>query len=133
MSQKRWDFHECVEEMIASCEKIISVADGIEKESLLRDRLTYDAVLWNIHRLGWAVYSLPKAVYDLYPEIEWNQVVAVGFAIEKSHFLWRVDDKLVWSIIQDTVPKLLSSVQKMRDGLSLKEKEHFIALEKSGV
>jgi uncharacterized protein with HEPN domain len=58
-----------------------------------------------------AAKSLPDQLLQRYPEIEWHAVRAIGNVIR--HEYERVEPRLLWRTIRESLPRLASVVEKM--------------------
>jgi len=75
--------------------------------------LTYDATLRNIQLIGEAATHIPSGVREAHPEIPWRAIV--GTRNRLAHSYLTISDDVIWTIIQDAIPKLLPSLQSMLD------------------
>jgi uncharacterized protein with HEPN domain len=69
---------------------------------------------WMVYQLqiiGEATNAVSKERLNRYPDIPWNQVV--GFRNLVVHEYFRVSLNLVWSIVQNNIPPLKSTVERM--------------------
>jgi len=73
--------------------------------------LTYDATLRNIQLIGEAATHIPSGVREAHPEIPWRAIV--GTRNRLAHSYLTISDDVIWTIIQDAIPKLLPSLQSM--------------------
>ena len=70
--------------------------------------------VWIVHHLqviGEAANALSKELIDRYPETPWAQIVAFRNLVVHEYF--RVSLNLVWSIVQNNLPYLKSTVEMM--------------------
>ena len=123
MSSKIWPVPKCVEVMMRCCKRILSSAEGQDRSTLLKDTIPHDAILWNIHLMGWGVYSLSKEVCEVYPQVNWALIMALGYGIEKTEVCWDIDNEVVWFLIEDVIPKLLPVLEEMQQTFSGQEEE----------
>ena len=106
--------HDYVNDMIEYCEEILNDTKGLDQELFFADRWIFSSTLLNLIRIGWAAHSLPRSMFDLYPSVNRKRVVAVGYILEKHRSSWDIKDKLIWLMIQDTIPKLLLVLKKLQ-------------------
>ena len=111
---KKYTERECVEDMIEYCENILDFTKGLDREDFLSDRWTYTSTQCMFLKMGWAIYNLPRDIFDLYPEIDRRRIVAVGYMMGKSRSRWSVDGNLLWLMVQETVPRLLAVLKTIQ-------------------
>ena len=96
-----------LESMVEYCEIALDVIKGMDRETVLADDYTYTVTKCTLFKIGWSAYNLPRDMFDLYPEVDRSYLIAVGYMMIKSESTWTIDGKLVWSMVQDTIPALL--------------------------
>ena len=106
--------HEYVNEMVKCCEEILSDTKGLDQKRFFADRWIFFSTLLNLIRIGWAAHSLPRSMFDLYPRINRRRIVAVGYILEKHRSSWNIEDKLIWLMVQETIPKLLPVLKTLQ-------------------
>lgn len=70
--------------------------------------------VWIVHHLqiiGEAANALSPELCDRYPDIPWAQIVAFRNMIVHEYF--RVDQALVWRIVETNLPLLKATVEQM--------------------
>ena len=111
---REWRFY--VNDMIEFGEKVLSYTEGMDQDAFIADGLTYDATLRNLELIGEAATHIPSEVRDAYPEIPWRAIV--GARNRLAHAYLGIRDDVIWTIIQDAVPKLLPALRKLLDTTS---------------
>lgn len=106
---REWRFY--VKDMIQFAEKIQSFTDGMDQDSFVSDALTYDATLRNLELIGEAATHIPDAVRKANPEVPWRTIV--GTRNRVVHGYLGIDDDLLWDIIQNDIPVLLSALRRI--------------------
>ncbi|MGR6087538.1 MAG: HepT-like ribonuclease domain-containing protein [Arcticibacter sp.] len=96
-----------VADMIESAEKIISYTDGFSFEEFINDDKTVDAVIRNFEIIGEAANRLPDEFKTANPQIEWSTLR--GFSNRIVHDYFGIDYSIVWNIIKNYLPGLLTS------------------------
>jgi uncharacterized protein with HEPN domain len=96
-------------EILARIERL--QASGIDEARLRGNPWDQDAVVRNLEVIGEASKRLSKATRDLAPEVPWSRLA--GFRDVAIHGYDRVDIGRVWSILQNDLPALKSSVRKL--------------------
>ena len=105
MSERRWDIY--VRDMLDCCTRIGDYTAGIGRDELIRARLFYDAVLWNIAVLGEAANNVPDAVQQAHTEIPWPDITGTRNRIV--HGYGSIREQIVWEIVSGGVAKGLWS------------------------
>lgn len=100
-----------VQDMMEFGAKILSYTEGMDQETFIADKRTYDAVLHNIELVGEAATHVPGWVRDAHPEVEWRRIVATRNRI--AHGYLGIDDDVVWDIIQTDIPDLLPKLRRL--------------------
>ena len=121
MPHRMWSEQKSVEVMMECCKRILSVAEGHDRSTLLEGGVPHDAILWDIRLMGWGVYSLTKEVCQVYPLAKWKLIMALGYGIEKAEGRWDIDYEVVWFLIEDAIPKLLPVLEEMQNTFSQEE------------
>ena len=97
-----------LEDVLCACRKIGRFTQGMTLESFTADELTYDAVLRNLEVIGEAAKRVPEPTRQQMPDVPWRAIA--GFRDFLAHAYFALDNTIVWSAVQDEVPKLGESV-----------------------
>ena len=100
-----------LEDIIESAEKILQYTKGISFEEFSKDNKTVDAVIRNFEIIGEASNLLPDELKDKYSEIDWHRIR--GFRNRIVHDYFGVDLQIIWKIILDQIPGLISEISKI--------------------
>ena len=100
-----------LEDIIESAEKILQYTKGISFEEFSKDNKTVDAVIRNFEIIGEASNLLPDELKDKYSEIDWHRIR--GFCNRIVHDYFGVDLQIIWKIILDQIPGLISEISKI--------------------
>ena len=111
---REWRFY--IQDMIEFSEKALSYTEGMDRDAFIADGLTYDATLRNLELIGEAATHIPSEVREAYPEIPWRAIV--GARNRLAHAYLGIRDDVIWTIIQDAVPKLLPALRNLLDTTS---------------
>ena len=106
-----WRFY--VTDMIAFAERIRAYTSKLDQAAFVDDSVTYDATLRNLELIGEAATHIPSAIRDQHPEIPWRAIIAARNRLAHSYL--SVDDDIIWTIIQDAIPKLLPALRVLLD------------------
>ncbi len=107
--QREWRFY--VADMIKFSENVLSYTSGMDQATFVADTLTYDATLRNLELIGEAATHVPNTVRDAYPAIPWRAIIGVRNRL--AHGYLSMNEDLIWSMIQDAVPKLLPELENL--------------------
>ena len=100
-----------LEDIIESAEKILQYTKGISFEVFSKDNKTVDAVIRNFEIIGEASNLLPDEIKDKYSEIDWHRIR--GFRNRIVHDYFGVDLQIIWKIIFDQIPSLITEITKI--------------------
>jgi len=100
-----------LEDIIESAEKILQYTKGISFEVFSKDNKTVDAVIRNFEIIGEASNLLPDEIKDKYSEIDWHRIR--GFRNRIVHDYFGVDLQIIWKIIFDQIPGLITEITKI--------------------
>ncbi|MEX0967659.1 MAG: HepT-like ribonuclease domain-containing protein [Bacteroidia bacterium] len=99
-------------DMLDAISAILAFSGGLSYEDYLRDRKTRDALYRNIMVLGEAVHRLPHQFILAHPEIEWKKIESTRNALV--HGYDKIDDRIVWNIIQNILPGLKVQLENLK-------------------
>jgi uncharacterized protein with HEPN domain len=105
-----------VKDMRTAVADIVSYVDGYDYDRFLADKKTVDAVLRNFEILGEAAGRVPPEMRALAPDIEWQLVKDFRNVI--AHFYRGIDLELVWDVIQNRLPALAQSLDRLTEKLA---------------
>lgn len=111
---REWRFY--IQDMIEFGQKVLSYTEGMDQDAFIADGLTYDATLRNLELIGEAATHIPIEVREAYPEIPWRAII--GARNRLAHAYLGIRNDVIWTIIQDAVPKLLPALRKLLDTTS---------------
>ena len=100
-----------LEDIIESAEKILQYTKGISFEEFFKDNKTVDAVIRNFEIIGEASNLIPDELKDKYSEIDWHRIR--GFRNRIVHDYFGVDLLIIWKIIFDQIPGLITEITKI--------------------
>jgi uncharacterized protein with HEPN domain len=106
---REWGFY--INDMIKFAEKVLSYTANTDQQTFVSSGITYDAVLRNLELIGEAATHLPDTVRDSHPNIPWRMIIATRNRL--IHAYLGIDDDVIWSIVQDSIPELLDSLKQI--------------------
>ncbi len=89
---------------------IVDAINRIEKYSQFgKKRFKEDELVQNwfgshIQIIGEAANHLPEAVYQDYPDVEWNKIIGMRNILVHGYFA--IDSDIIWNVVIDYLPKL---------------------------
>ncbi|MBL7891056.1 MAG: DUF86 domain-containing protein [Bacteroidia bacterium] len=104
-----------ISDILESVGKIKKYTSGLSFESFLEDSKTLDAVIRNFEIIGEAANRLPEDFKEKHSSINWHRIV--GFRNRIVHDYMGVDYKIVWTIVQKDLDKLMADLQKITEGV----------------
>ncbi|MCI5164783.1 MAG: DUF86 domain-containing protein [Candidatus Electrothrix sp. GM3_4] len=110
-SDREWRFY--IDDMIDFSQKILVYTDGLDQDSFVESGLNYDATLRNIELIGEAATHIPAEIRADHPEIPWRMIIATRNRV--IHGYLGIDNDILWSIICDEIPALLSLLKSIKE------------------
>ncbi|MBS3156895.1 DUF86 domain-containing protein [Candidatus Woesearchaeota archaeon] len=84
---------------------------GLTKDKFFKDKLRQSAVVRQLEIIGEATKNVSTKFRDKYLEVEWRKMA--GTRDRVSHAYFDVNLEIVWSIIEDDLPKLKKQIKKI--------------------
>ena len=108
--KREWRFY--IDDMIYFAEKVLAYTEDLDQAVFEVSGMTYDATLRNLELIGEAATHIPDNVRTGHPEIPWRMIIAARNQL--IHGYLGVDNDILWSIIQDDMPELLSMLKSLK-------------------
>ncbi len=103
-----------VQHIIESIALIDKFLDQISKEEFIKDRMRYDAVLYNLQIMAESTQKLPQTMKDKNPQIPWKDIS--GFRNILVHdYLEGSDEDVIWSIVTTKLTPIKEIMLKIRE------------------
>ncbi len=100
---KRWDIY--IQDMLDACVKVMRYTADVSLEEYLANSEKRDATNLNVMRIGESAGSIPEAVRELHPEIDWGETMGLRNRI--AHAYPTIDDERIWTIVHDDIPPMI--------------------------
>ena len=112
MSEKFFIYLNDIRKAINSIEKFI---EKMNFDQFKNDDKTSSAVIRKFEIIGEATKNIPEAVREQHSQVPWKDIA--GMRDKLIHSYSEVDLKLVWMTIQQRLPELKSTVEKILDDI----------------
>lgn len=89
--------------------KILKYTDGLSFDDFLKDEKTIDAVIRNFEIIGEASGRLSEQITAQYTGVDWRRMK--HFRNLLIHHYFGINYRIVYSVIEDYLPSLLSSIK----------------------
>ncbi|MDI6801354.1 MAG: DUF86 domain-containing protein [Thermodesulfovibrionales bacterium] len=103
-------------DILESIADIREFTAGINREGFFNDKKTIKAVVRSLEVIGEAVSKLPDNIREMYPEIPWQETVAMRNRLIHEYF--GVDLDIVWQTIEEDLSPLDEIVKRMLEEMS---------------
>ena len=111
MSRRLWNYR--IKDILESINKIQKYVDRMEFKDFRKDEKTIDAVIRNFIVIREAARNVPDEIFAKYPDIPWRVMGDMrNFAV---HEYWGVELRTIWKTIQDDLPPLVPSLNRIID------------------
>lgn len=109
----RREFLDSVEDVLGAIQKAQSFCSGMSFKAFAGDDKTVWATIRAIEVVGEAAKNVPPAVRRKYPEIPWPDVI--GMRSKLVHDYFGVDLRVVWTTVQEDLPRIQPLFERLRD------------------
>lgn len=91
--------------------RINAYTGDLSYEQFLEDKKTQDAVVRNLEIIGEAAKNISEELKKKYPQIRWKELAGVRDKL--IHHYFGVNFDIVWSIVKQELPELLSQLEEI--------------------
>ena len=102
--------------MLDMAKKAVAKAAGLTHDSYERDENLRLALTHLVQVIGEAGRNVSRGFCDEHPEIPWQEIV--GMRHKVVHDYLGVDEDIVWQVVTEDLPPLISSLEKIVKPLS---------------
>ena len=100
-----------IRDIQTSCQKILTYADGLTRDSFFDQGIAYDAIVRHIFIIGEATKQIPREIKEQFPDMPWRSMARMRDVL--AHRYFRLDDYTLWAVVETEIPRLLVYVEKM--------------------
>jgi len=100
------------DDLLGSCEKVMSYSHGLSREQFEANGLNYDATLWNVQLYGEAARNIPEEIRKQMPEVPWRELI--GMRNRLAHGYFGINNEILWRVVAEETPKLRKALQNIR-------------------
>jgi uncharacterized protein with HEPN domain len=101
----------CLREMADASKKAVNFAMGRERADLDNDEMFALAIVRLLEMVGEAAKGISENIRRRHPEIPWNQVTGTRDRLVHGYF--DVDNDIVWAIVTNDLPNLITELEKI--------------------
>ena len=98
-------------DMLVAARKAVRFSGGLTHERFLQSDLHQNAVLKVLEIIGEAASRISKDTKTAHPDVPWPDIVGLRNRIVHAYF--EVDLGVVWNIVRDDVPALISALEQI--------------------
>ena len=100
-----------LDDMLDAAQTAISLADGLEKDDFVGDRVLVDAAIKNLSVLGEAATRVPDEVAEQWPNLPWRMMRDMRNFIVHEYF--GVSSDVVWGTIREDLPDVVDELRRI--------------------
>jgi len=100
-----------LQHILESIEALREYLIGVDEAEYLSNMEKQDAAERRLQIIGEAIMQMPWEFKDQYPEIPWEKVA--GLRNRLVHEYFDIDHKLVWNILEKSVPEFKKQIQSL--------------------
>ena len=109
MPNERRTWQERFQDIFDAAHRILAYTQGMTYEEFVADRLTFDAVLFNLAVIGDAANNLPDEIHARLPDVPWSDIVGIRIVIVHRYF--HISEPLIWDAAILHTPPLIRRLQ----------------------
>ena len=108
---KQKDYGDYLNDILSSIFEIEEFTKNLTFDKFVKDRKTVNAVIRSIEVMGEAAKNIPEPFRKKHPKIPWKKMA--GMRDKLIHEYFGVDLEIVWKMIENNLPTLKSSFNKI--------------------
>lgn len=98
-------------DILLAAKDALAYVENLDWDSFRMSKLHQDAVVRTLEVIGEAARMVSESSMEKHPEIPWHELI--GMRNRLIHEYFRMDLEQVWSTVQDDLPKLVTSLEKI--------------------
>ena len=102
-----------LKDILAAIDSIENFVAGMEWAAFQADDKTTSAVIQKFEVIGEAAKQIPEEIRQKYSHIPWKGMAGMRDVLIHSYF--KVDQKLVWQTVKESLPEIRPEIQKVLD------------------
>ena len=100
-------------DIVDAANNILDYTKGIDYDDFISNQMCIDAVIKNFLVIGEAVKKIPEEIKSQHPSIDWKNIAGLRDVLVHAYF--RIDDEILWDIVQNKLEDLRDEVLKMSE------------------
>lgn len=96
-------------DMLEAARSVMSVVGGRDRRAFEADRVSFDAVMWNLSIIGEAASRVPEAIRQETPAIPWRTITAMRNRLVHGYFA--IDRERVWKVVAEDISPLIAALE----------------------
>ena len=118
---KKRDYRDYIQDILDSIRESSRFIEGMEFEDFAEDKKTINAVVRSLEVIGEAAKKIPDSLREKYPLIPWKRMA--GMRDKLIHEYWGTDLEIVWEVINNDLPPIISLIQKVMEDANLNQED----------
>ena len=114
MSSRDWQLR--IQDILKAIDSIQKRTEGMSFEKFVENETVIKAVLYDFIVIGEAASNIPPEVKENSSNIPWRQMSAMRNIVAHEYF--QVSLKITWETIQNNLPSLIVSLEKLLNNTS---------------
>lgn len=107
---------ERLQHILEAIDRIGEYIEGMDAVDYYGDMRTRDAVERRIEIIGEAATHVSQEVKACYPHLPWKQMMGMRTVV--SHEYFQIEDRIVWDVAIEELPKLRPQIQAILDEMT---------------
>ena len=98
-----------LQHILDAAQEIMNYTEGIDFDTFSNNSMMYNACVRQLEVIGEASNRLTREIHEHNPQIPWRTIIGLRNILIHEYF--GVDDKIVWTVIQQEIPSLILNVE----------------------
>ena len=111
---RNWTFR--LDDILEAIDRIERYAGDLRSAKQLQSSgLTYDGIILRLQVIGEATKYIPAAHRNRFPDIEWQDIVALrNFIVHEYN---DIDAEIIWKVVRNKLPEYRRTIQKLKQSI----------------